>query len=462
MKKTTLILMVLVPFLMGATVLPAAEEPEKQFLTDWFVSLAAIDSQSSMEDLDMDEFPLNEGKREIARYIMNRLGELYGSEIEAGKVRIDRSQYEYIYIFLPATEGLGEVPSLMVMSHLDTTPEAPGGAVTPMVHHDYQGQPIALPAGITLDPSQAPGRHLNNCIGHTIITSDGSTLLGADDKAGTTILLNALDKILKNDIAHGDLYFVFTQNEDIGRAADGLELSYLGGSTPDMVIDLDGDLPNTYGVSNFTASQREYTFRGNNVHPGDGKKGGYADALTAAATFMGRMDPATHPGVSEGEEGYVHCYTLSHPVDSVGNEITTDYIVRIRIRYFDRADGDRFRTMIDSAAAYTRAAYPRVVIDAAPEVLQYENVAYTMHPALERILPEAMAESGWPYTPEREAVRGGTNSAMMAANGLNGGPCIYSAQQSEHSCYEWVSVDDMAGMTRVLLAIVGKVAQMKQ
>lgn len=420
-------------------------------MTGRFVNYAKISSQS-VDSPDMNEFPLTEGQRQMAAYLENEL-----RAICKGKdIQITRSESEYIYVKIPSNMKK-EVPSLMFMAHLDITPEAPAGNITPIVHAPYDGKDIKLPAGITLSPDSPQGQHLKNCIGKTVITSDGTTLLGADDKAGTTILVTLIEKLMALDkLQHGDLYFVFSQNEDIGRAADRFESRYVDGS-PDIVIDVDGDRPDRFSVENFSAAMRIYRFRGHDAHPGEGFANRYGDALTAAAHFIGMIPPEKHPSASKDKQGYIHCYSLVHPDDSLGRRIEEDYLVKVRLRYFDRNEGDTLRQMLDRAETATAEAFPFVKVEAEPETLQYENVAYSMYPGTAGLIMKSAEMQGLEMKPKSE--RGGTTSAMMAAKGLRGGPCIFSGQQAEHSVLEWVCVEDMWEMTCLAARIISNVAE---
>lgn len=414
-----------------------------------FTSYAAINSQS-WDAYDPIEFPISDGQEEIAELIEQELRTI-GSDKD---LIVSRSDYQYVYATIPANcEG---VPSIMFMAHMDCTPECAGGEITPIVHRNYDGGDIQLPAGITLSPQMPQGKHLANCVGKTIITSDGSTLLGADDKTGCTILVTLIETILKDKkLKHGDLHFVFSQNEDIGRAADRFEEEYVAGQ-PDIVIDVDGNDPTAFSVENFTAAARTYRFHGKNAHPGNGFYTKYGDALTAASYFIGQLPPETHPSASKDKEGYIHCYSVSHPTDEMGNEITEDYLVKVRLRYFDAQDGDTFRQLLDEASKLTAKAFPYVMIDADPEVMQYENVAYTMYPGLCDLIIKAAEKEGVKLTPRSE--RGGTTAAMLAAKGQKGGPCLYSGQQAEHSVYEWTCAEDMYQMVMVARSIIETVA----
>lgn len=412
-----------------------------------FVNYARINSQST-EGEDVTIFPLSMGQRQMARLVEQDLLKMAKNN---KSLQVVRSEREYVYAKLPATTKR-KLPSIMLMAHLDITPEAPGGNIKPIVHRNYQGGDIVLPSGVVLSPESPQGKHLKECIGKTIITSDGNTLLGADDKTGCTVLVSLICNLLYGKpFEHGDLYFVFSQNEDIGRAADGFETKYVGGN-PDVVIDVDGDDPHAFSVENFTAAMRIYTFHGKSAHPGEGYANKYGDALTAASYFVGQIPPYKHPSISRGKQGYIHCYDISHPKDSIGKVISDDYLVKVRLRYFDKLEGDSLRQMLDSAEGKTIEAFPFVKVEASAENLQYENVAYTMYPTLPDIIKKAYASLGKKVSPRSE--RGGTTSAMIAAKGLRGGACIFSGQQAEHSVYEWTCVEDMVDMTKILQKII--------
>lgn len=414
-----------------------------------FTTYAAINTQP-WDSYDPTEFPITLDQEKLAELIEEELRNI-GADND---LIVSRSDYQYVYATIPA--NCEDVPSIMFMAHMDCTPECVGGEITPIVHRNYNGGDIQLPAGITLSPQMPQGKHLANCVGKTIITSDGSTLLGADDKTGCTILVTLIETILKDKkLKHGDLHFVFSQNEDIGRAADRFEEEYVAGQ-PDIVIDVDGNAPTAFSVENFTAAARTYRFHGKNAHPGNGFYTKYGDALTAASYFIGQLPPETHPSASKDKEGYIHCYSVSHPTDEMGNEITEDYLVKVRLRYFDAQDGDTFRQLLDEASKLTAKAFPYVMIDADPEVMQYENVAYTMYPGLSDLIIKAAEKEGVKLTPRSE--RGGTTAAMLAAKGQKGGPCLYSGQQAEHSIYEWTCAEDMYQMVMVARSIIETVA----
>ena len=216
----------------------------KEMYISRFLNYARTNSQST-DNEDMTSFPLTYGQQWMAEFVERELSEI--AKIN-GKLQVVCSESKYVYAKLPATTKK-KLPSIMLMAHLDVTPEAPGGNIKPIVHRNYQGGDITLPSGIVLSPNVPQGKHLKECIGKTIITSDGTTLLGADDKTGCTILMMLIrNLVLDKSFEHGDLYFVFSQNEDIGRAAEKFETKYVDGS-PEVVIDVDGDDPHSFSVA---------------------------------------------------------------------------------------------------------------------------------------------------------------------------------------------------------------------
>ena len=418
-----------------------------------FLSYVRIESQS-IDDSDMS-FPLSDGQKEIARYIYNEVKAFGGKG-----VKVTLSDDYYIYIDIPSNVKK-DVPSILFMAHLDQTPEAPGVGINPLVHRNYDGGDIALSGGITLTPNAPEGRHLKDLKGKTIISSGGTTLLGADCKCGCAVLVTMVEEIIKNPkFKHGRVMVALSQNEDIGKAAIRYDPTVFG-DKPDIVIDVDGDTPGKFSVANFSARALNFYFKGNKVHPGSAKEGRYADALTAAAFFVGQIPPSVHASQREGEEGYVHCYSFSHPIGPDGKEIDCDFVTKLRLRYFDKKEGEYQEQLIFDNLRKTQEAFPFVDIKKTLDVLQYENVAYSMPEFVPNLVMAAARDAGMEMTPKSE--RGGTTSAMMVArfpDAMPGGSCIYSGQQAEHSVYEWCCVEELVQLVEVTKNIVKQVATM--
>lgn len=420
-------------------------------MLDRFLNYVKIESQS-IDTPDYTTFPLSEGQKKIARYVADEIKSFGGENVE-----VTLSDDAYVYVKVPSnldSSSKKAVPSILFTAHLDVTPECEGKGIKPKVTYNYKGGDIELSPGVALSPTSPEGSRLNSMHGKTIITTDGTTLLGGDDKAGCTILTTVIQNLVNNpNLKHGDVYFVYSTNEDIGRAGDRFDAREVFGVLPDIIIDCDGEEPNRFSVENFTAVALNVLFDGNDRHPGNGAELKYGDALTASSYFIGQLPPGKHPSASRGKEGYIHCYTTTHPVDGNGKEDTEDVIVKIRLRYFDKAEGDTLRDYIHEAVEKTQVAYPFVGVVVSDEVLQYENVAYTLWKGTEELICNAARKVGMDMQPQ--SVRGGTTAAMIvAAKGLNGGANIYSGQNNSHSKKEWVCLEDMSDIVMLVHQII--------
>ncbi|MDO4994805.1 MAG: hypothetical protein Q4E32_07355 [Bacteroidales bacterium] len=440
-----------------------ADSMANAVMLDRLLSYINIESQS-IDDPSMSSFPMTEGQRQLARYIYDEANSLV-HKYEANEVKVTLSDDYYVYIDIPSNTD-EDVPSVLFMAHMDVTPEAPGTGINPIVHKNYDGKELVLPSGIILSPDTPQGAHLKDLVGKTIVTSDGTTLLGADDKTGCAVLITLLEKLTAYSQAareigldllsqkHGRVMICLSQNEDVGKAAMRYNPAVFG-AKPDVVIDVDGSIPDQFSVANFTAIGQTYYFKGNMAHPSDGKKAGYADALSAAAYFMGLVPPELSPGAREGEEGYVHCYSLSHPQDESGNPIAGDYVVKVRLRYFDLNEGEQQKQMVTENMHKAQDAFPLVNIQRTDDEMQYENIAYTMPEYVPALLKKAARDAGFEMS-ERKA-RAGTTTAMMVArfpDVIPGGPDLYSGQNAVHSCYEWCCIEELVQLVNVVESIV--------
>lgn len=428
----------------------------EEALLNRFVGYVAIESQST-DDPDMSSFPLSDGQKKIATHIYEEC-----KQISTGRsdIRVVLSPTYYVYVDI-ASNMKHDVPSLMLMAHLDVTPEAPGEAIKPVVHRNYDGGEIHLPAGISLSPNSPQGKHLKHLVGHTIVTSSGNTLLGSDDKTGCAILVSVLEELVKNKVRHGRIVLAFSQNEDVGKAHLGFDKNILG-TMPDVVVDIDGSTPNSFGVANFSAVGQSYYFKGNNVHPSEGKENHYADALSAAAWFIGQIPPEMSPSAREGEEGYIHAYTLIHPTDEQEHPITTDWVVKVRLRYFSQEEGMYQKQLMDENLRRVQEVFPFVKATRTDNEVQYENVGYTMPDFLPNLIEESARDAGVEWHPA--SIRGGTTGAMLVSvfPDMPGASCLYSGQQAEHSVYEYASVQEMLQIISITENIIFRIAGMKE
>ncbi|MBO7069519.1 MAG: hypothetical protein J6W52_12745 [Bacteroidaceae bacterium] len=448
MKKITLLGFALVLHVMTGVAQPLAKKVSLEQVCNRFLSYVKIESQS-VDEPSATSFPMTDGQREIARHIYEEVKSFGGKG-----VKVTMSDDYYLYIDIPSNVNK-QVPSILFMAHMDVSPEAPGTGIKPVVHSNYNGNDIVLSGGITISPNTPQGAHLKDLVGKTIITSDGTTLLGADDKTGCTVLITMVEEIIKNPkFKHGRVMVCLSQNEDVGKAALRYDPSVFG-SKPDVVIDVDGDTPDKFTIANFSAQGQTYYFKGNKAHPSRGKENRYADALTAASYFIGQIPPGIHPSQSEGEEGYVHSYYMQHPVDANGKVIDSDYVIKLRLRYFDKKEGEYQRQLLANNLAKTQEAFPFVEIEKISDELQYENIAYSLPSYVPDIIKAAAHKAGVEMT--TRSGRGGTTSAMMVARFpdlMPGGCDFYSGQQSEHSCYEWCCVEELMQQVTIVENII--------
>ena len=418
MKRTFLILaMSLATVFAGAKGKGQPAVSQEQML-DRFLSYVRIDSQSTPA-LSADEFPMTEGQREMAAFIAD--------EIRGFAPGIDCRVSEdcYVYVNIPSNVRGKELPVLGFSCHLDVTPECKGAPVKPSVIRNYQGGDIRLNDSTWLKMDSPQGADLKSCIGKTIIHTDGSTLLGGDDKCGCSVVVSLIESTVRDkSLKHGPLQFVICPNEDVGLSAARIDTTLFN---PEILFDIDAAGIGNITRSNFTASQIIVKFIGHDAHPGDAKALKYGDALAAASNYI-----------------------ASFPLET--RQV-------IRIRYFDRQEGEKFRTYLDEALASTRTAYPNVGTEILDNSIQYENVAYTMHPASFDIVSRASEATGIPVRFIDE--RGGTTAAMFCARGMNGGMCIFSGQHAIHSVYEYAVLEEMYGSYCFALELIRGTAALK-
>lgn len=393
----------------------SAATPVQKTMTETFVRYASINSQSNEDSV------CTAGQHTMALALKADV-EAAVERAKAKGVECLLSDENYLYVSIPANVKK-TCPSLGISCHLDVTPEAPGGDIRPI-----------------LDVRD----------GRDIIRTDGSTLLGADDKCGCTIAMELIRTILSDKkLKHGKVMFVFCPNEDVGRAAEGFNPQLF---SPDILFDLDGTGGEVVTNSNFTARGLTVKFIGRDAHPGDAKAEKLGDATAAAATFIASVPLENRPENTEGLQGYIH------PWSFVQKEKELDVTVITRIRYFDKAEGEKFDTIVKDALARIARDFPNVKTEILYDGLQYENVAYTIHPKAQELVEKAAATTGKKVTFKEE--RGGTTAAMFAAKGLNGGMCVFTGQHEIHSTREYADLQEMEEAYSLMLEIIREIPRL--
>jgi tripeptide aminopeptidase len=402
-------------------------------VTERFLRYVVIDTQS---DSSSPTCPSTEKQK--------NLGRLLAAELKAmGLADAHLDEHGYVYASIPATSDK-KVPVICFCSHMDTSPDCSGANVKPQIVRQYRGGDIALPA----DPAQvirvADYPELANQIGNDIITTDGTTLLGADNKAGLAEIMDAAQFLLKNpQIRHGTIKILFTPDEEIGRGVDKVDLEKLGA---DVAYTMDGETAGTIEDETFSADSATITIDGVSTHPGFAK-GKMEHAIKIAASVVDRLPKQTcSPETTEGREGFLHPIGISGALE----QVTLSFIVRD----FAVAGLKEKETLLEGIVKDVIKAYPRSTYRMEVKE-QYRNmkVVIDRHPEIVDHAVEAIRRAG--LTPVRGSIRGGTDGSRLSFMGL---PCpnIFAGEHAFHSRLEWVSRQDMekAVQTIVHLAMI--------
>lgn len=402
--------------------------------------MAYLAIESPSDDKDPKPYPMTEGQKEMAAKLL--------ADAKALNVDVTLSEWGYVYVTIPSNIDR-EVPTIGISCHLDYTPEAPGHGIKPKVIK-YKGGPLDMGHN-TIDPSSQAGKDLPKLVGKTLIHADGTTILGGDDKNGCAIVMSVIETAAKNGFKHGKLQFVFSPNEDIGMAALKIDPTYFN---PDILVDVDGWGGREIAIGNFTARKIAYKFISHDAHPSAAKEQHMGDALAAASTFIARVPLKYRPEHTEGQQGYIHPWSMEKEDKDINN-----YTVETRIRFFDKAEGEEFDRIVKDNIRYVQEAFPYVTIQLVNDETQYDNVAYTMHEMSIPLVKKAAARCKIGI--DLIQMRAGTTAAMFSAKGLKGGMCLFSGQHNEHSINEFSVLEEMYDAYMLLLTMIDEVTMMK-
>lgn len=397
-----------------------------------FLRYVQIDTQS---DPFSKTFPSTSKQKDLSRLLVEELHEM-------GVTDAVLDEHGYVYATIPANTTR-DVPVLCFCSHVDTSPDCSGNGVKPVVHKNYNGGEIRLPddSSQVLSPDNHPD--LNAQIGNDIITASGKTLLGADDKSGVAILMDAAHYFMQRpEVNHGKIRILFTPDEEIGTGTDLVDLDKLGA---DFGYTLDGDVRGTFEDENFNADKATIVIDGVAVHPGFAK-GKMVNAIKAASAIIAAL-PKDHlsPETTEDKEGFVH------PVHFQGNgeKATIEFILR-----------DFSEEGLQEQKIFLQKLMDRVLKDftGAKGMLrveqQYRNMqqVISQHPQVAAFALQAICEAG--IEPRHQSIRGGTDGAMLSLKGL---PCpnLFTGQHAFHSRQEWISIQDMEKAVEVVVRLCG-------
>jgi tripeptide aminopeptidase len=405
----------------------------KHSVTERFLRYVVIDTQS---DPSSPTCPSTPKQKDLGRVLAAEL-----KEIGVADAHLD--EHGYVYATIPANTTK-KVPVICFCSHMDTSPDCTGKNVKPQIVRNYRGGDIVLPA----DPAQviraAEYPALANQIGNDIITTDGTTLLGADNKAGVAEIMDAAQFFIQNPhVKHGTIKILFTPDEEIGRGVDKVDLKKLGA---EFAYTIDGETAGHIEDETFSADGATVTIEGVSTHPGFAK-GKMEHAIKIAAAIVDRLPKDTcSPETTEGKQGFLHPIAISGALE----QATLGFIVR---DFTD--DGLKQKEALleaivkDVMKDYPRSTYRMEIKE------QYRNMKRVIdrHPKIIDYAVEAIRSTG--LEPVRGSIRGGTDGSRLSFMGL---PCpnIFAGEHAFHSRLEWVSVQDMekAVQTIVHLAMI--------
>jgi len=391
-----------------------------------FLRYAALDTQS--ED-DRESIPSTERQFDLARIIAKELEEMGASNVELD---------EHCYIYAEVPGNLPGAPSLAFIAHMDTAPIDYHGAPKPRIVENYPGGPIVLSEEETIWPKTSP--ELEQYIGQDIIVTDGTTLLGADDKAGVAEIMALVHHLLTHpEIPHGRIAICFTPDEEVGRGAEMLRLDRLGA---DFGYTVDGGGLGEIEYMNFNAASAKLKIKGVDVHPGTAK-GTMLNALQVAWNFHAMLPPEQRPEHTEGFEGFFH---LMH-LEGSAAEASMAYLIR-------EHDDEKFearKQLMRSAATYINQRYGDVLTLELKD--SYRNMAKAMQPHMHLVDTACKALSACGVEPMVVPIRGGTDGVALTFRGL---PCpnLCTGGHNFHSRLEYIPVQSLEKMVAILLKLV--------
>lgn len=349
----------------------------------------------------------------------------------------------YVYATIPATKGCESAPALGFIAHMDTSPDFCGEGVKPQIIADYDGEDVTLgTSGRVLRVSDFP--HLAGLKGRTLITTDGTTLLGADDKAGVAEIMTFAEEVLASDAPHGKICIGFTPDEEIGMGADAFDVARFGA---DFAYTIDGDTEGEIQFENFNAAGATFTVHGVNVHPGSAKNI-MKNAALIGCELQGLLPADEIPAKTEGYEGFFHLTDIKGDVESC----TLSYIIRDH----DSASFERRCNTMQTVADAINAKYGAGTVELNLRE-QYRNMTEQIKPCYHLIENAIAAAEEIGIMPIVEPIRGGTDGARLSFMGL---PCpnLGTAGHAFHGPYEHITAEGMDKVVEMMHAIVRKYA----
>ena len=398
-----------------------------------FINYVKVHTTSSDETTT---FPSTETQIPFALELSKELNDL-GITSEVDK-------YGYVYAEIPPTKGYENATPIGFIAHVDTSPAFSGEGVVPLLHEKYNGEDIILPKNnCVISPKQFPC--LKNMVGKTIITADGSTLLGADDKAGVAEIITACEEVLYNNLPHGPLKIAFTPDEEVGNGAKYFNVERFGAK---YAYTLDGDLIGGIDFENFNAASARVEITGVAVHPGSAKNI-MENAILIAMEISNLLPSNQTPGTTENYEGFFHIEAISGHASGASMDII--------IRDHDEMLFKQKKELMESVCLAVQKNHPTASIKLTVED-SYYNMRKMIEPCMHLIENAKLAVEQTGVVPVTKAIRGGTDGARLSYMGL---PCpnLGTGGTNFHGPYELIPAEDMdtaVEMIKNIIAIYAK------
>jgi tripeptide aminopeptidase len=398
-------------------------------VTDRFLRYVVIDTQS---DAKSSTQPSTDKQKDLGRLLVAEL-------LAIGLTDAHIDEHGCVYATIPSNVDR-PVPVICFCSHMDTAPDFTGTNVKPQTVHNYRGGDIELPANPQRIIRLGDNPALLDQIGNDIITTDGTTLLGADDKAGIAEIMTAAQFLVDNpDIRHGTIKLLFTPDEEIGRGVDKVDLQKLGA---EFGYTVDGETAGTIEDETFSADGVKITIHGVAIHPGFAK-GKMENAIKIAGAIIDRLPREIAPETTSGREGFIHPLGVSGSMEKA--------VLNLLVRDFEEAGLADKETMLEALVRGVMAGYPRSTFTFEVKQ-QYRNMKAILdrHPEIVDNAIEAIRRAG--MTPVRGSIRGGTDGSRLSFMGL---PCanIFAGGHAFHSPLEWISRQDMEKAVTTLVEL---------
>ncbi len=387
---------------------------------------------NTMSDDTAEKSPTTKVQFDLANRLYKELEELGVSDLYLDDTCV-------LYGRIPATPGQEKAPAIGFIAHLDTIPDFPGENVKPLIHQNYDGKDLHLPlCDRVIRVSDFP--HLKNCVGKTIITASGDTVLGADDKAGVAEIVCLCEDLLAGDIPHGTVCIAFTPDEEVGLGTSNFDIARFGA---DFAYTMDGGQAGDVEYENFNAASAVFTVTGVNVHPGSAKNI-MVNASLVAMEIVEMLPSGETPACTEGYEGFYHLIAMEGTVD----QASLTYILRDH-------DGSKLQHRVDTLKHIEKLIKEKYG-DTAAELkirMGYRNMAEKISARMEIVEAAKRATVKAGVTPVTDPIRGGTDGANLTAEGL---PCpnLGTGSYGFHGPYEHSVAEDMDTCVKIMKGIL--------